>query len=571
MNYLKLLIGFIGLSAFLWSCDNDDFLERYPLDQVTDAVFFKHSSDMEIYMNQFYNRGIFPLKYYSRGDVGSDIHMTGRSIDSRLEGTLTINAGPGLAYGSIRGVNYFFDNYKKCEDEFETYKQYMGEAYFFRAYLYFGLLKNFGDVQWISTVLETSSPELFEARDPRNYVADKIIADLDSAALYLSNEKTNGHSRLNKWTALLLQSRVALYEGTWEKYHANDPFGVDNPQPEKYFNKVVEATEKIMNSGLYDIYSTGSPETDYVDLFGLRDYSNNSEVMFWSKMNIDLGVHSHRTLDYLSWPRAMGLTKSLADSYLCVDGQPIAVSPLFQGYATIATEATNRDPRFYQTIFTPDAPWLIKDGNTTNWVYIYNKLFTNEDLTAPTGYQRRKDYNPNAVYHDMNFEETPSIQFRYAEVLLNFVEAKAELGSLIQNDIDRSVKKLRDRVGMPNLQINSIVPDPNWEFPDLSPVINEIRRERKIELVLEEFRFDDIARWAAADELLVGKRPKGAKSDQFSITPPYSDDENGFIDPFGTALPNGYGFNINRDYLYPIKETELVLNPNLGQNPGWDD
>uniref|UniRef100_UPI003216F56F RagB/SusD family nutrient uptake outer membrane protein n=1 Tax=uncultured Draconibacterium sp. TaxID=1573823 RepID=UPI003216F56F len=571
MNYLKLLIGFFGLSTLFLSCNDDDFLERYPLDQVTDATFFKHSKDMEIYMNSFYNRGVFTQKYHLKGDIGSDIHMTDRYVDSRLQGTLTVNSGPGLSYGAIRAVNYFFDNYNKCEEEFETYKQYLGEGYFFRAYFYFGLLKNFGDVQWISTVLETSSPELFEARDPRNYVADKIIADLDSAAMYLNSEKTNGHSRLNKWIALLLQSRVALYEGAWEKYHANDPFGVDNPQPEKYFNKAVEAAEKIMNSGLYDIYTTGSPETDYVDLFGLRDYTGNSEVMFWSKMNVDLGVYVHRTLDYLSWPRAMGLTKSLADSYLCIDGQPIGVSSLFQGYTTIADEATNRDPRFYQTIFTPDAPWLIVNGDTTNWVYIYNKLFTNEDLTAPTGYQRRKDYHPNTAYHHMNFEETPSIQFRYAEVLLNFAEAKAELGALTQGDIDRSVKKLRDRVGMPNMQINNIVTDPNWEFPDLSPVINEIRRERKIELALEEFRFDDIARWAAADELIVGKRPKGAKLSQFNLAPPYGDDDNGFIDPFETALPNGYGFNINRDYLYPIKATELVLNPNLGQNPGWEN
>lgn len=551
------------------ACQNEDFLDRYPLDQVTDAVFFSQPNDMEIYLNQFYTRSIFPLTSWGDGDFDSDIQLNHSSINTRLEGTSTINSGPGLSYANIRAINYFFDNYKKCKEDFEVYKQYVGEAHFFRALFYFNLLKDFGDVQWVSTVLNTNSPELFGARDPRNKVADNIIADLDSAAMYLNADKTNGYSRINKWIALLFQTRVALYEGTWEKYHAGDPFGVSNPKYEKYLNKVVEAATAIMNSGLYDIYSTGAPSIDYVDFFGLRDYSNNPEVMFWSKMDLELGIFSHRKLSYLTYPMGTGITKSLADSYLCTDGLPIATSPLFEGYNTISDEAKNRDPRFYQTIFTPDAPWLIMDGDTAYWSDVYTKLFVNNDYTTPTGYQRRKDYNPNFIYHHLNFEESPSIQYRYAEVLLNYAEAKAELGNISQEDVNSTIKKLRDRVGMPNLMLSGIPNDPNWEFPELSPVINEIRRERKIELALERFRFDDIARWAAADELIVGKNPKGAKAAQFKIAPPYPVDEEGFINPLGTAVPNGWGFKTNRDYLYPIKENELVLNPNLGQNPGW--
>lgn len=569
MKYLKLLIILGGFSWLLMACQDEDFLDRYPLDQVTDAVFFRQPDDMKIYLNQFYNRSNFPHQYYSRGDLDSDIHFTHNSIDNRLAGTMTINSGPGLAFGNIRAVNYFFDNYRKCTADFETYKHYVGEAHFFRAFFYYNLLVNFGDVQWIGKVLGTNSPELFGTRDPRNVVADKIIADLDSAAMYLPADKTNGYSRINKWIALLFQSRVALYEGSWQKYHANGPFAVANAQPEKYFNKAVEAANAVMTSGLYDIYTTGKPNTDYVDLFGLRDYATNKEVMFWNKMRLDLGVHAARKLNYLAWPMGFGITRSLADAYLCQDGLPIAVSPLFKGYNTISEEAQNRDPRFFQTIFTPEMPWMITNGVTTNWSDVYNKLFTNNDFTAPTGYHRRKHYNPNTAYHHLNFEETPSIQFRYAEVLLNYAEARAELGTLTQEDINKSIKKLRDRVGMPNLVINNIPNDPNWEFPALSPLINEIRRERKIELALESFRFNDIARWAAADEVIVGKRPKGAKAAQFRIAPPYPVDANGFIDPLATALPAGWAFKVDRDYLYPIKESELVLNPNLGQNPGW--
>src|SRR5690606_12943119 len=145
---------------------------------------------------------------------------------------------------------------------------------------------------------------------------------------------------------------------------------------------------------------------------------------------------------------------------------------------------------------------------------------------------------------------------------------KAELGSLTQNDVDITIKKLRDRVGMPNLVLSSITVDPFWNFPSLSPVINEIRRERRVELVAEGFRWDDIARWAAADELIVGKRPKGFLASQVSQNP-FSVDQNGFLDPFQQALPNGYRFKLDRDYLSSIPESEIVLNPDLTQNPGW--
>lgn len=574
MRYIHILTCLLVLSIMVSSCKDEDFLDRYPLDQVTDAVFFTNASDMELYLNQFYNRTNFPHQAVSRGDLDADTHITDKSINTRLQGTMTITASPSPSYWTsytyVRQINYFFDNYKKCEVDFDTYKQYIGEAHFFRAMFYYTLLRNYGDVQWLNKVLQTDSPELYGTRDPRSLVADNIIADLDSAAMYMSADKTNGYTRLNKWIALLYQTRVALFEGTWQKYHAGTAFGVSNAQPEKYLNKAVEAATQVMNSGLYNIYSTGSPATDYVDLFGLQDFSSNPEVMFWNKMNLELGVTSMRKLDYLSYPNAYGITRSLVDSYLCTDGKPIAVSPLYQGNNTISDEAKNRDPRFYQTIFTPEMPWRITDGDTLFWEDVYKThIFTNELYTTPTGYQRRKHYNPHTKYHHLNFEESPSIQFRYAEVLLNYAEAKAELGTLTQEDIDKSIKKLRDRVGMPNLEINNITSDPNWEFPALSPLINEIRRERKIELSLEELRYHDLARWAAIDEVILGKRPLGAVSSQFINSVAYPITQEGYIDPLGTALPGGWQFKTNRDYLYPILETELVLNPNLGQNPGW--
>src|SRR5690606_27744388 len=100
--------------------------------------------------------------------------------------------------------------------------------------------------------------------------------------------------------------------------------------------------------------------------------------------------------------------------------------------------------------------------------------------------------------------------------------------------------------------------------------INEIRRERMVEMALEGLRWDDIARWAAADELIVGKRPLGTTAAQFPITPSFPSDDHGFLDPFQAALPEGYRFDVGRDYLNPIPLNELTLNPSLTQNPGWE-
>jgi hypothetical protein len=211
---------------------------------------------------------------------------------------------------------------------------------------------------------------------------------------------------------------------------------------------------------------------------------------------------------------------------------------------------------------------MIDATGTKFWNDVYTNINSATKFNSPSGYVLRKGYDPLFVNHNLNYEETPSIYYRYAEVLLNFAEAKAELGTITQDDIDKSIKKLRDRVGMPDLNLATIATDLKWDFTTLSPIINEIRRERRVELATEGFRWPDIARWAAADELIVGKRPKGFKGSQIAAQL-FPVDENGFLDPFKASLPNGYGFVLNRDYLNPIPQSELVLNPELEQNPGW--
>ena len=573
MKYSKLIISFIAASAFFIACEKE-FLNRAPLDEVTALNYFKSPNDLKAYVNRFYTGSHFTWQGSSGADAGSD-NQIGSVVDVRLQGTRTISSSVTMGFSAVSSINYFFDNYRKVEENanFNQYQQYLGEAYFFRALAYFELLKDYGDYAWITTELGTSSPDLYKPRDPRNVVADNIISALDTAAMYLTESKTTGAGRINKWMALLIQSRIALYEGTWEKYHANGPFGVSNPQADKYFNKTVEAATKIMEKGLYDIYSTGKPLSDYSDLFNLRNYSANKEVMFWKEYNNELtrgDVAFRRQINHMMQsPYGNSITKALADSYLSIDGKPITVSDLFQGHATLMDEKQNRDPRFSQTIATPDGVrYIFNDGSIKYWNEAYDKLNSGADMMSPAGYIIIKGYDPRVIYHVPQYEETPAIIYRYAEVLLNFAEAKAELGTITQSDIDKSVKKLRDRVGMPNMILADITVDPEWDFPALSPIINEIRRERRVELAVEGFRWDDIARWAAADELIVGKRPKGFLASQTTVNP-FPVDENGFFDPFRNAMPNGYGFKVDRDYLNSVPELQITLNPNLTQNPGW--
>ena len=562
-------------TAVFTSC-NDDFLDRTPLDEVASEVYFTKPKDLETYVNQYYTNAFFP-KYANHGsDFDSDDQFFANSIDMRLQGTRTITSTGTIDFGTVRSINYFLNNYQRVAEnnQFNTYKQYVGEAYYFKAVAYFTLLKNYGDIQWLDKDLGTSSPELYDSRTPRNLVVDRILSSLDSATLYMSEDKGTGAGRVNKWIALLMQSRIALYEGSWQKYHQGTAFGTANADPNKYFTKAMDAAKKVMDSGKYSIYSTSNPSTDYRNLFTLRDYSGNSEVMFWRKYDNDLsrgdnGFINDRNLR-MATPSNKTITKQFADSYLCTDGKPISSSNLFQGYNTIQQEVTNRDPRMKQTIATPDQVWkILANGTTQNWSEVYSKLNQNTDYYAPTGFIIQKGYDPNVLYHVQQFEETPSILFRYAEVLLNYIEAAAELGVVTQSDVDLTIKKLRDRVAMPNLVISNITTDSNWDFPTLSPLINEIRRERRIELMGEGFRWNDIARWAAADELIVGKRPKGFKGSQITsqLIPL---DENGFLDPLRTSHPTGYEFKLNRDYLNSIPISEIVLNDKLTQNPGWE-
>src|SRR5690606_1856933 len=282
-NAMKKYIAMLSMAGmFMFHACDPDFLDRTPLDAITTPDFFKTPDELRSYVNTFYTATNFP-KYANHGnDFNSDIQTQGNP-DPRLQGTRTVSTSGSISFAAVRRINYIFDHYRAVEENhaLETYPQYLGEAYFVSGLIYFNLLRSNGDNHILTTTLGTSSPELYNPRDPRNKVADFIIGQLDSAAMYLTADKTSGAGRINRWIALLIQSRVALYEGTWEKYHEGTDFGVDGADPEKYLQKAADAAYELITSGVYELYSTGHPETDYRDLFALQDFSSNSEVMFW--------------------------------------------------------------------------------------------------------------------------------------------------------------------------------------------------------------------------------------------------------------------------------------------------
>ena len=585
-KYIILLLVF-----FMGSCTKD-FLEKAPLDQISDASFWTTDNDLMIYVNYYYR--VFPT-YKGRGngqyqaDYESD-NMAQETPYARFQGVLSVPTSAGdskynsdwykfydLPYNFdwIRGINILLANYQRVTSPWDQARQYVGEAYFFRAYMYFDLLRFYGELPWISKPLTSESEELYSSRLPRNVVTDSIVADLDKAIDYMKSKGDVSASRLNSEIALLFKSRVCLYEGTWEKYHAGTSFGATGSDGSKFLNLAASTAKELMDKGLYSINNTGNPNKDYENCFNQTDYSNNPEIMLWKEYSSELGFENYSQMaltGWYDWIGYGGVTRWLVDSYLCNDGLPISTSPLYAGDASLKDEFKNRDPRFYQTIFKPGDPVRIESNEDT--VTVFTIPTFNEFNNSRTGFRLKKGLDPHNLIPGQQNGETGHMLFRYAEALMNFAEAKSELGTLTQADVDISVNLLRDRVNMPHLIIDNISHDPNWDFPSLSPIINEIRRERRVEFGCEGMRKDDLMRWRA-HELFVNKRPKGVRFIQsdypdIEVGVDINVDEDGYVDIYQKILPNGFQFNPSRDYLLPLSINELTLNPKLEQNPGWN-
>ena len=581
------VFGFLIVGGMATSC-NDSFMDRYPIAEVSPENSFKTARDLELYTNGFYENLPAIKTIIERDLTTENVLYTNIPVEQRSDDrTIPSDAGSGgWSWGDLRTVNLFFDHYKQCTDLVARDK-YEGIARFFRAWFYFDKVKRFGDVPWYETVIQTGDKDLlYKPRDNREFVMDKIIEDLELAIDKLDNKRAS--DQVNCWTALSLLSRVCLYEGTYRKYHTE----LNLQGSDVLLEKAYKAAERVMNESGYKLYSTGNVDTDYRDLFASSDL-REEEVILGRRYSLILNkMHNINYYFTSRTQKDIGLTKDFVNSYLLQsNGKPFTSK---SNYATMGfcEEMQNRDKRLAQTI------------RSVGYKRIGDNAIQLPDFAATmTGYQVSKFVSDVSQDGDgASYQDIAII--RYAEVLLNYAEAKAELGLLTQDDIDKSIKLIRNRVGMPNLNMGDANQSPDATMAAMYPTVTgtnkgvllEIRRERRIELALEGFRWDDLVRWKAGkllephftgmyfpslgefdldndgkiDLLLYkeGNEPQSNASQKVKIggVIQLTGGDKGYLIGF---KDNRKKFDEERDYLYPIPMGDILLNDNLVQNPHW--
>lgn len=582
-RYKYLTITLIASTFLIVSCQKVS-LDRYPLSELSPETYFQSENELKTYTNSFY-----ALVPGNPSDGGSSIWGTyiddeaTFSVSDLVAGKRTVPVtGGGWDWSMLRNINFFLENVNKFQGSENVRNHYIGLARFFRAWFYFMKVQRFGDVPWYSgTISPDDEEQLTKGRDSRILVMDSILADVNFAIATLPSAKKI--DEISKWTALALKSRIFLYEGTFRKYR-----NLENYQ--QMLDESISASSEVMKGGGYSIYKS-TPDKAYQELFTAID-AIPSEIIL--ARTFDLSIPYTHAVNFRTNSSSYGrpgVTKQVINSYLMKDGSRFTD---INGYSTMQfyQECQNRDPRLAQTIRTP------------GYKEIGESKTSLPDFTATmTGYQYIK-YILSPVHFSSGCDNDLPV-FRFAEILLNYAEAKAEKGDLTQNDLDISIKLIRDRVAMPNIDLTSANanPDPfmaeqykNVSGPNKG-VILEIRRERRIELIREDFRWDDIVRWKEGHNLtrpflgmyfpgpgefdldndgkvdiVIYKENKPSnplpsvqyyKLGEIDLV----NRENGGNIIVNRTVPKT--FDENKDYLYPIPIQELNLNPNLKQNPGW--
>ena len=590
----RFIILTVVLTAGLTGCD---LLDTKPLSQISQTDYFKNETDLQLFSNPFYNNLLDKNPY----DDQSDLIVCQTLSNEMLGGNKrTVPAsGGGWTWTDLRRMNTLLEYSSQCPDE-DVVTKYNALTRFFRAFFYFEKVKRFGDVPWYDVQLGSADEALYKPRDSRELIMTKMIEDVNFAINELTSDVNT--YRVNRWAALALKAQFCLYEGTYRKYHNVNLEGHDYAY---YLDLAAKAAKELIDDGPYKLYKTGNPEKDYLTLFA-QENASQDEYILAIKFDYGLGIYHNATAFTLVPTQGRpGYTRKFINMYLMKDGT--AFTDRTDGWQEMSfiDEVKDRDPRLAQSIRTPG---YTRIGQT--------EVLAPDLGTSVTGYQPIKfvqDPTASGGQVDRNDRSTCDIPvYRYAEVLLNYAEAKAELGTLTQADLDISVNEIRDRVGMPDLDMTKANANPDrylsseeYGFTNVNGtnkgVILEIRRERAIELMQEGFRFDDLVRWKAGyciDQPITGMYFKGpgeydlsgdgktdlilyaegtAKPDAGTGVMVYqigeeitlSDGNRGYLSYHKNVERTK--FNEGRDYLYPIPTDERSLNKNLTQNPGWAD
>lgn len=589
-------MAFVAASILPFSSCSD-FLDREPITKPEAGNFLTGAIQVENYINGLY----MTLPSFSKFGLGvrseekNSDNIIAEKYDARLHGQNNQFSGASdwqTGYQNLRKVNYFFHNYKVPEaQENEDVLSLKGEAYFLRAYWHFDLLKKFGSIPVMDAFWDENATiaGLQIPAKTRNEVARFILSDLVEAKNLLHSRGKYSGIRINKEAAMVLAMNVALYEGTWEKYHSSDDFASSTNESNYFLGEVINWGNELFGCGI-DLYKTGqNPGDAFAALFNSKDLSGMGEVLLWRKYSSDEGVfhdvNGNLKAGVVDSEGAAGITQSLVDNYLNADGT--FIDPTNEKFKDFKEIFEGRDPRLIQTVMNEGA----KFASATTATPMHLEEYTDEKKNTISPPKLAGDGNTRSLtgYHirlgiDTTFVsgngETALPIIRYAEGLLAYAEAAAELEMWSDDIANKTLKALRERAG-----VKYLAPAKDANFTDfgytLTPVLQEIRRERRSELALQGFRLDDLMRWKA-DKLIVGKRGKGAYvGDESILFKSYSPDnqkrirerltldDNKWADPMAGTLPSGYQFHADRDYLLPIPPSELELNKKLKQNPKW--
>lgn len=595
--YIALVILLVSGS----SCEK--FMDRDTYDSISSDRFFESESDLELYTNGFLQNMTPSARTIGYGDINADYCAVQIPDDLlRPNGNVSPGNQGGWTEGSwnnLRNINYFLNNMKKMKGKIsdEVYNHYEGVGRFWRAWFYYDKVQTFGAVPFYDQVIKSNDTEaLNKPRDSREFVMDKVLEDLNFAVenCLVSDKYGKGGTGINKWVALAFKSRVCLFEGTYRTYHSADPSTGNawvnrSENIQKFLRAASDASEEIMKSGVFTLVDDNK-ETAYRSLF-ISEKINTKEIIWGREFSKTLATFHDLSWVYYSptFGNKVSLTKQFINTYLMADGTPFTSKSNYKTI-TYSDEFTGRDLRLAQTVISP------KYRMTINGV---NRLYSPSWLITRTGYQPIKwsldNDADNILSRAASWNSLPI--FRYAEVLLNYAEAKAELGELSVSEWDKSITLLRNRAGVTS--IYPIFADPYlkdyYKNTVSNAVLLEIRRERAVEMCLEMgLRWDDLMRWHLGELLNSTENPwKGI----YIPAPGSSYDFNGDgLTDFATAATESpttialsssnanQTFSIDVDknlvwnyqrvwdeykYLKPIPTDAIIRNPNLTQNYLW--
>ncbi|MDR0745544.1 MAG: RagB/SusD family nutrient uptake outer membrane protein [Mediterranea sp.] len=640
------------IAVALTGC-NDAFMQQDPTQQMAEGVFLKNEGDLPLYLNQFYSKyaegmqsGYAESATISNAPFGEAIRMprligwdkmtdnallNGTQLsanntgvaDPRLNGTFVVpqtGVTTGWDWTSMRSLNYFLRNYTQAARDGDVSKldKYKAEALFFKAWDYYNKVLIFGEVPWFSSDLNVDSPELFAPRTTRTVLMDSVLNIINFAVDHLP-EGTAPDGRINKDMANFLKMRICLFEGTFRKYHSN----LNLPDANKFLTECVTAAQAIIATGHYELY-TGAGEKSYHKMFTFlktpQTDGNTEAILARTYDGANVGNATFRYFDQNQTKKygCFGASKGMLDEYLCIDGKTIENSELFEGYDGLWTELNNRDPRLTQTVCRPGEYWSIwRNSGATKGVIdakvhgITFPLIGIFNASTVGGYRVIKHWVGDIAEYEATTKGTQTgVEFRYGEVLLSLAEAKAELGTITQDDIDLTINNLRMRAGYniiaypgSRLTIGSEPADARLDkiYADYvgytpSPLIREIRRERRVEMAWEGLRYMDLIRWKAGKLMTVPLRgmkmtlekqniykekrelnpDKKDHSDEIVIPASYVaiKDKDYFLDTEGFIIcypkdpnvSNGVLPWSDKRYYWPIPKQEIELNDNLTQS-----